>query len=80
MNLKHYDLDAQATPLGGFLIAVDKHPATTTVIERLQTVLRTGLVMNLLEAAIDQPQFALAGCTCTGIPCLRFKRLVVATF
>ena len=65
--------------MGGFLIAVDKHPATTTVIERLQTVLRSGLVMKLLEADIDQPQFALADCTCTGIPCLRFSRFVVAT-
>ena len=36
--------------------------------------------MKLLEADIDQPQFALAGCTCTGIPCLRFSRFVVATF
>ena len=79
MNLEHYELDAQATPRGGFLIAVDKYPATTTVIERLQTVLSTGLVMKLLEADIDQPQFPVAGCTCTGIPCLRFKRLVVAT-
>ena len=50
------------------------------MIERLQTVLRTSLVMKLLEADIVQPQFALAGCTCTGIPCLRFSKLVVATF
>ena len=61
------------------MIAVDKNPATTTVIERVQTVLRSGLVMKLLEADIDQPQFALAGCTCTGMPCFRLSRLVVAT-
>ena len=52
----------------------------TITISRLQTVLRTGRVMKLLEADIDQPQFALAGCNCTGIPCLRFSKLVVATF
>ena len=52
----------------------------TITINRLQTVLRTGLVMKLLEADIVQPQFALAGCTCTGMPCFRLSRLVVATF
>ena len=78
--MEYYDLEVQATQRGGFLIAVAEHPATTTVIERLQTVLRTGFVMKLLGADIVQPQFALAGCTCTVIPCLRFKRLVVATF
>ena len=62
------------------MIAVDKHPATTTVIERVQTVLRTGLVMKLLASDIFLPQFPLPGCTCTGIPCLRFKRFVMATF
>ena len=48
-------------------------------ISRLQTVLRTGRVMKLLEADIDQPQFAWAGCTCTGMPCFRFSKLVVTT-
>ena len=52
----------------------------TITIRRLQTVLRTGLVMKLLDADIVQPQFTLGDCTCTGMPCLRFSRLVVATF
>ena len=51
----------------------------TITISRLQTVLRTGRVMKLLEADIVQPQFALAGCTCTGMPCFRFSRFVVIT-
>ena len=41
------------------MLWINTHPATTTVIERLQTVLRTGFLMKLLEADIVQPQFAL---------------------
>ena len=75
----------QATYVGGAMsgrfsigrIGIAIKPTIT--ISRLQTVLRTGLVMKLLEADIVQPQFALAGCTCTGMPCFRLSRLVVTT-
>ena len=51
----------------------------TITISRLQTMLRTGRVMKLLEADIVQTQFALVGITCTGMPCLRLRRLLVIT-
>ena len=59
----------------------------TITISRLQTVLRTGREMKLLDADMARPQFLAAepGCerdvlSCTGMPCLRLSRLVVITF